>query len=50
MTAAAHEAEAAAPHRDDAGWVITLDTDGNLTVRYPDGTVQATGPPGRRAA
>ena len=34
----------------DAGWVITLDADRNLTIRYPDGTVQATGPPGRRAA
>ena len=34
----------------DGGWVITLDADRNLTVRYPDGTVQATGPPSRRAA
>ena len=34
----------------DAGWVLSLDADRNLTVRYPDGTVRATGPPGRRAA
>ena len=34
----------------DAGWAVTLDADRQLTVRYPDGTVQTTGPPGRRAA
>ena len=33
-----------------AGWVLTLDIMRNLTIAYPDGTVQATGPPGRRAA
>ncbi|MGB8861419.1 MAG: HNH endonuclease signature motif containing protein [Ilumatobacteraceae bacterium] len=33
-----------------AGWVVTVGPDRQLTIRYPDGTVQATGPPGRRAA
>jgi hypothetical protein len=35
-------------HHD--GWVITLTADRQLTIRYPDGTVQTTGPPHRRAA
>jgi hypothetical protein len=34
----------------DAGWNITLGPNRELTIRYPDGTVQSTGPPGRRAA
>jgi hypothetical protein len=33
-----------------AGWVITLTADRQLTIRYPDGTVQTTGPPAARAA
>ena len=33
-----------------AGWVVMLGPDRQLTIRYPDGTVQATGPPRRRAA
>jgi hypothetical protein len=34
----------------DHGWIITLGTNRELTIRFPDGTVQSTGPPGRRAA
>ena len=33
-----------------AGWVITLSANRQLTITYPDGAVQATGPPSRRAA
>ena len=35
-------------HHD--GWVIELGPNRELTLRLPDGTVQATGPPGRSAA
>jgi hypothetical protein len=34
----------------DAGWVVTLGPNRELTIRFPDGSVQSTGPPGRRAA
>ncbi len=34
----------------DAGWNLTLGPNRELTIRFPDGTVQATGPPTRRAA
>ncbi|MGB0111894.1 MAG: DUF222 domain-containing protein [Ilumatobacteraceae bacterium] len=35
-------------HHD--GWVIELGPNRKLTLRLPDGTVRATGPPGRHAA
>ncbi|MDO8363545.1 MAG: HNH endonuclease signature motif containing protein [Actinomycetota bacterium] len=34
----------------DAGWVLTLEADRALIVRYPDGTIHNTGPPHRHAA
>jgi hypothetical protein len=34
----------------DAGWEVTLGPNRQLTIRYPDGTVQSTGPPTIRAA
>jgi hypothetical protein len=34
----------------DAGWMIELGSNGDLTVRFPDGTLRNTGPPSRRAA
>lgn len=34
----------------DSGWVLALGPNRQLTIRFPDGTVQSTGPPGRRAA
>lgn len=34
----------------DAGWNLTLDPNRDLTIRFPDGTVQTTGPPTRRRA
>jgi hypothetical protein len=34
----------------DNGWELTLGPNRELTIRFPDGTVQSTGPPGRRAA
>jgi hypothetical protein len=34
----------------DAGWNITLGPNRQLTIHYPDGTVQSTGPPTIRAA
>ena len=33
-----------------AGWVVSLGDERQLTIRYPDGSVHATGPPCRRAA
>jgi hypothetical protein len=35
-------------HHD--GWVIELGPNRELTLRLPDGTIQTTGPPGRRTA
>ena len=37
-------------HHDvhDSGWHLTLDQDRRLTITYPDGTSQSTGPPTRR--
>ncbi|MGB7877446.1 MAG: DUF222 domain-containing protein [Ilumatobacteraceae bacterium] len=35
-------------HHD--GWVVELGPNRELTLRLPDGTVRATGPPGRRSA
>ncbi len=39
-------------HHDihDSGWEVTLGPNRELTIRYPDGTVQTTGPPTIRAA
>jgi hypothetical protein len=34
----------------DSGWEVTLGPNRELTIRYPDGTVQTTGPPTLRAA
>jgi hypothetical protein len=34
----------------DQGWVVELSPDRQLTIRYPDGTTQTTGPPTIRAA
>ncbi len=34
----------------DSGWSITLGPNRELTIRFPDGSVQATGPPTIRAA
>jgi hypothetical protein len=34
----------------DSGWVVELGPNRQLTIRYPDGTVQSTGPPTIRAA
>ena len=34
----------------DADWKITLGPNRELTIRFPDGTVQTTGPPTIRAA
>ena len=34
----------------DAGWNLTLGSNRELTIRFPDGTVRTTGPPSRRAA
>jgi hypothetical protein len=34
----------------DSGWQVTLGPNRQLTIRYPDGTVQTTGPPTIRAA
>lgn len=34
----------------DAGWVVELGPNRELTIRLPDGTVRNTGPPTRRAA
>ena len=34
----------------DAGWTIDLGPNRQLTIRYPDGTIQTTGPPTIRAA
>jgi hypothetical protein len=34
----------------DGGWVVELGPHRELTLRLPDGSVQATGPPGRRHA
>ena len=33
----------------DRGWVVSMGPDRSLTVRTPDGNVQTTGPPSRRA-
>ena len=34
----------------DVGWELSLGPNRQLTVRYPDGTIQTTGPPTLRAA
>jgi hypothetical protein len=34
----------------DAGWEVTLGPNRELTIRFPDGTIQTTGPPTIRAA
>jgi hypothetical protein len=34
----------------DAGWVITLGANRELTLRLPDGSIHNTGPPARKAA
>lgn len=34
----------------DGGWDLTLGSNRELTIRFPDGTVRTTGPPSRRAA
>ena len=34
----------------DANWIIELGPNRQLTIRYPDGTIQTTGPPTIRAA
>ena len=34
----------------DSGWEVTLGPNRQLTIRYPDGTTQTTGPPTIRAA
>ena len=34
----------------DSGWELTMGPNRELTVRYPDGTTQTTGPPTIRAA
>ncbi len=34
----------------DAGWVVELGANRELTVRFPDGSIRNTGPPSRRAA
>ena len=34
----------------DTGWTIELGPNRQLTIRYPDGTIQTTGPPTIRAA
>jgi hypothetical protein len=34
----------------DAGWEVTLGPNRELTIRFPDGTIQTTGPPTSRAA
>ena len=34
----------------DAGWEVSLGSNRELTVRFPDGTIHNTGPPSRRAA
>ena len=34
----------------DSGWEVTLGPNRQLTIRFPDGTVQSTGPPTIRAA
>lgn len=34
----------------DTGWKLTLGSNRELTIRFPDGTVRTTGPPSRRAA
>ena len=34
----------------DAGWVVTLGSNRELTIRFPDGTIHNTGPPTRAAA
>jgi hypothetical protein len=34
----------------DSGWEVTLGPNRELTIRFPDGTVQTTGPPTIRAA
>ncbi len=34
----------------DAGWELLLDSHRELTIRFPDGSIQTTGPPSRRAA
>jgi predicted restriction endonuclease len=32
------------------GWLLTLAPDRTLTIRFPDGTIMTTGPPGCNAA
>ena len=34
----------------EGGWKLRLAPDRNLTITYPDGTIQTTGPPGRQTA
>ena len=34
----------------EGGWTLTLDNRRNLTITYPDGAIQTTGPPKRGAA
>ena len=34
----------------DYGWTIELGPNRQLTIRFPDGTIHSTGPPGRRTA
>jgi hypothetical protein len=34
----------------DAGWELLLDSHRELTIRFPDGSIQTTGPPSRKAA
>ena len=34
----------------DAGWHVSLGTNRELTIRFPDGTIHNTGPPNRQAA
>lgn len=34
----------------EGGWKLALTTNRTLTITYPDGTTQTTGPPGRRKA
>ncbi|MDW3215007.1 MAG: HNH endonuclease signature motif containing protein [Ilumatobacteraceae bacterium] len=34
----------------DAGWIVELGANRELTVRFPDGTIRNTGPPSRQAA
>ena len=34
----------------DGGWEVSLDSNRELTIRFPDGTIHNTGPPNRKAA